>query len=60
MSFSAEPLVVQIGQALPCSGAVNTLMNSAGCIPGHGLAPETLLSSQDEKASTRHDVLHLM
>lgn len=60
MSFSAEPLVVQVGQALPCSGPVNTLMNSPGCIPGHGLAPETVLSSQDEKASAKYDVLHLV
>lgn len=47
VSFSAEPLVVQIGQALPCSGPVNTLMNSPGCIQRHGLAPEAMLSSQD-------------
>lgn len=60
MSFSAEPLVVQVGQALPCSGPVSTLMNSPGCIPGHGLAPETVLSSQDEKASAKYDVLHLV
>lgn len=60
MSFSAEPLVVQIGQAMPCSGPVNSLVNSPGCIPGHGLAPEAKLCSQDEKASTKHNVLCLM